>query len=120
MKKLLSCVSIAAFSAVTLLTVPPSNAAANPAPTPAQNYGYGRQAWDTPPPQLRGVERQGFMDGIRGARKDAENHRRFDVNNRDEYRHPHYRGREREAYRHGFREGYRVAVEHMTGRRYGR
>ena len=34
------------------------------------------------------IQRQGFRDGIEGARKDSDNHRRPNVNNRDEYRHP--------------------------------
>lgn len=110
MNKTLSCFSIAALAAVTLFTVPPARAL--PGPSPA---GYG-QAWAVPPGQLQGVERQGFLDGIEGARKDAQNHRPFNVENRDEYRHPSFKGPDRAAYRRGFRRGYAVGVRHLTGR----
>jgi hypothetical protein len=66
------------------------------------------------------VERQGFHDGIEGARKDAENHRPPNVRNRDEYRRPDVPRRDRRAYREGFRRGYRVGVEHMMGRDHDR
>lgn len=82
---------------------------------PAAAYGYAMQGpgWDAPPPELDEVTRRGFHEGIEGARKDYENHRRPDVNNRDEFRHPPVRERDREAYRHGFERGYRVGVEHF-------
>ncbi|MFC5863229.1 hypothetical protein ACFPT7_13070 [Acidicapsa dinghuensis] len=81
----------------------------------APAYGYAMQGpgWDAPPPELDEVTRRGFHDGIEGARKDYENHRRPDVNNRDEFRHPPVRERDREAYRHGFERGYRVGVQHF-------
>jgi hypothetical protein len=83
-----------------------------PGPTPQQG------SWDAPPPQFVAAEQRGYRDGVRGARLDFDNHRRPDVNNRDEYRNPHFIAPpDRESYRHGFREGYRVAVEHIyTGR----
>jgi ribosome modulation factor len=71
------------------------------------------RGWDAPPPELSEVERRGFHDGIEGAHKDAGNHRRFDVNNREEYQHPHVPQRDREAYRHGFERGYQAGVDHM-------
>jgi len=64
------------------------------------------------------VSRRGFHDGIEGARKDYENHRRPDVNNRDEFRHPPVARRDREAYRHGFERGYQVGVDHLMHGRY--
>jgi hypothetical protein len=64
---------------------------------------------------LNEIQRRGFHDGIEGARKDAGNHRRPDVNNRDEYRHPHLPPEEREAYREGFRRGYERAMSHLMG-----
>lgn len=89
----------------------PAGAAGVPA---APAYGYAMQGpWDAPPPELDEVTRRGFHDGIEGARKDYENHRRPDVNNRDEFRHPPVHERDREAYRHGFERGYRVGVEHF-------
>lgn len=74
--------------------------------------GYG---WDTPPQELNEIQRQGFHDGIEGARRDFENHRPPDVENRDEFRHPHVPPDVREAYRDGFRRGYRRAMEHLMG-----
>jgi len=74
--------------------------------------GYG---WDAPPQELNDIQRQGFHDGIEGARRDFENHRQPDVENRDEYRHPHLPPDAREAYRDGFRRGYRRAMSHLTG-----
>lgn len=78
---------------------------------PAPMYVQG--PWDAPPPEFQEAERHGFHDGIEGARKDAGNHRRPDVNNRDEFRHPHVPDRDREAYRHGFERGYQVGVQHF-------
>ncbi len=77
-----------------------------------------RGGWDAPPGELNEIQRRGFHDGIEGARKDYENHRRPDVENRDEYRHPHLPPEEREAYRDGFRRGYRAGVHHLWGDRY--
>jgi len=90
--------------------------AAFAAPAPAQPVpaAYMQQGpWDAPPPELDEVSRRGFHDGVEGARKDYGNHRRPDVNNRDEFRHPHVPERDREAYRHGFERGYQVAVDHL-------
>jgi hypothetical protein len=77
-----------------------------------------RGGWDAPPGELNEIQRRGFHDGIEGARRDYDNHRRPDVNNRDEYRHPHLRYEERQAYRDGFRRGYRMGVRHLWGDRY--
>lgn len=71
--------------------------------------------WDAAPNEFDEIHRQGFRDGIEGARKDFDNHRRPDVNNRDEYRHPHLPRFQREAYRDGFRRGYQVGMGHLTG-----
>ena len=83
-----------------------------------QGYGQGPGpgGWDQPPGSYRNdVMRQGFHDGIEGARKDVENHRRPNVNNRDEYRHPSVPGPARHDYRAGFRDGYQAAMSHMAG-----
>ena len=69
--------------------------------------------WDTPPQEFRDIQRQGYHDGIEGARKDYDNHRRPDVNNRDEYRHPHVAPSAQADYREGFRRGYEVAMDHL-------
>ena len=60
--------------------------------------------------------RRGFHDGVEGARKDYQNHRPPNVNNRDEYRNPHFIAPpDRHDYREGFRRGYAVAVSHIYG-----
>lgn len=71
--------------------------------------------WDAFPNEFNDVQRQGFRDGMEGARRDFDNHRRPDVDNRDEYRHPHLPPDLREAYREGFRRGYDRAVAHLMG-----
>ena len=83
-----------------------------PPPPPPSAYGPGG-GWDIPPGEFREVERQGFRDGVDGARRDVENHRRADVNNRDEFRHPHVDRPFRREYREGFRRGYNVAMQHL-------
>lgn len=78
-----------------------------------QGYVQDQPGWDTPPGEFREVQRQGFHDGIEGARKDFDHHRRPDVNNREEYRHPHVDRAAREDYRAGYRRGYEVAMHHL-------
>jgi len=73
------------------------------------------RAWDAPPDEFDALRRQGFQDGIVGAHKDFDNHRRPDVENRDEYRHPNLPPEQREAYRDGFRRGYQVGMDHLMG-----
>jgi hypothetical protein len=56
----------------------------------------------------------GFYDGVKGAERDFKNHRRPDVNNRDEYRDPDYiPGWARHEYREGFRRGYYLRVRQI-------
>lgn len=127
MNKMLSSFSIVAFTAAMLFGIPAAQAA-GPALTspvaalvvapaglaaesPAQNYG--QEPWATAPSEWQGARRQGFHDGIEGARKDAENHRPPDVNNRDEYRNPDLPRRDWRAYREGFQRGYRVGIQHL-------
>jgi hypothetical protein len=85
------------------------------AAVPQQPSGYAQDqpGWDAPPGEFRDVQRQGFHDGIEGARQDFDHHRMPDVNNRKEYRHPHVDSAVREDYREGFRRGYDVAMHHM-------
>ncbi len=73
--------------------------------------------WNVAPDDFDVLHRQGFQDGVLGAQKDIENHRRPDVNNREEYRNPNLPHGEREAYRDGFRHGYQAAINHMMGGR---
>lgn len=66
----------------------------------AQEFDHhDHDGWDRPPQEFREIQRQGFHDGIEGARKDFDNHRRPDVNNRDEYRNVPRSDRD------GYREG---------------
>jgi hypothetical protein len=79
----------------------------------AQGPGGG---WEAPPSEFQDeLHRQGFHDGIEGARKDFDNHRRPNVNNRDEFRHPNVPGPGRRSYKEGFRRGYDVGVQHIYG-----
>jgi ribosome modulation factor len=78
-------------------------------------YAQDRGAWDAPPQQLQQIQRQGFRDGIEGARKDFDNHRRPDVNDRAEYRDPRVPREQQEAYRDGYRRGYERGASHLTG-----
>jgi len=84
---------------------------------PGQGSGYWQERgdWDAPPREWNDIQRRGYHDGIEGARRDFENHRRPDVDNRDEYRHPDVPADMRGAYREGFRRGYDVAMSHMMG-----
>ncbi len=84
-----------------------------PPPPPPVQYGY--RGWDAPPGELRDIQRQGYLDGLQGAQRDYENHRIWNVNNRDEYRHPHVPGNVRGDYRNGFKKGYYAAVAHYQG-----
>jgi hypothetical protein len=99
--------------AVGVVSSSPSKAYA--AASQAPGYVQDQPGWDAPPAEFRDVQRQGFHDGIEGARKDFDHHRRPDVNNRDEYRHPHVDRAVREDYREGYRRGYDVAMHHLMG-----
>lgn len=90
-----------------------ARAAAIPA-GPAIAFGQERP-WDVPPRELNDIQRQGFRDGIEGARRDWDNHRPPNVENRDEFRNPHMPPEQAEAYRDGFRRGYQVGVSHLYG-----
>lgn len=103
--------SALAFSLGTSVMVPANASAASPVGV-AQNHDDG---WDNPPGEFREIQRQGFHDGIEGARKDFDNHRPPNVNNRDEYRHPHVSPSARDDYREGFRRGYDAAMRHLMG-----
>ncbi len=83
------------------------------------NNGYsqgpqGPGGWDAPPSEFaQDVQRQGWRDGLDGARKDAENHRPPNVMNRDEFR--NYRGPGRRLYRAAFQRGYNAFWAHQGG-----
>ena len=58
---------------------------------------------------------RGFQDGMDGALRDLDNHRRPDPNNRDEYRRPNNVPYPMvEAYRDGFRHGYERGMAALT------
>ncbi len=100
---------VAVLVFATSVCVPSTIVAQGPPP-----HEYHDQAgWDAPPSEYGDIERRGYHDGIEGARKDFENHRKPNVNNRDEYKHPSVSGAERDQYRASFRRGYDAAVEHM-------
>ncbi len=104
--------------ALSLAIAIPGSAVSFSAPNqdpPPPGYAQGPDGWDRPPAEFREIQRQGFHDGIEGARKDFDNHRAPNVNNRDEYRHPHVSPSGRDDYREGFRRGYDVAMNHLLG-----
>lgn len=80
-----------------------------------RDYDRDQRGWDTPPGEFRDVQRQGFHDGIEGARRDFDHHRRPDVDRRDEYRHPHVDASLRDDYREGYRRGYEEGMRHLMG-----
>ncbi|HVC47373.1 MAG TPA: hypothetical protein VND90_09015 [Terracidiphilus sp.] len=92
-----------------------SGAAQGPPPPGYHDHDHDHGGWDMPPREFNDLQRRGFHDGIEGARKDFENHRRPDVNNRDEYRHSDLRRGDRRMYREAFRRGYHVGVRHFYG-----
>lgn len=129
MKKTISLVAAGAFAAAMLISGGLANAsartpvAATPAPQPyasPQTGYYPNQPWAAPPSEYHAVQEKGFRDGVRGAYKDAQNHRPPNVENRDEYRHPHVSHRDRRAYRDAFRRGYWTGVQHLMGYYHGR
>ncbi len=80
---------------------------------PPQPNAHGQGGWNVPPREYRQYARKGYFDGVEGARRDVENHRRPDVNNRDEFRHPGLPGQFHREYRMGFRHGYNVSMRHL-------
>ena len=94
-----------------------AKASASPLGSVPSSYAQDHEenGWDAAPAEFRDIQRQGFHDGIEGARKDFDNHRAPNVNNRDEFRHPHVSPSAREDYREGFRRGYDVAMHHLMG-----
>lgn len=91
-----------------------SSASSASAAAYAQEYDHHGD-WDTPPAEFREVQREGFHDGVEGAKKDFDNHRTPDVSNREEYRHPKVSHADRADYREGFRRGYEMAMTHLMG-----
>ena len=75
---------------------------------PVAHYWYGDAE--------QALEQRGFRDGAFGADRDFQNHRRPDVNNRDEYRDRRFNSDWAEhEYREGFRRGYYHRVREVYG-----
>jgi hypothetical protein len=109
---------LAYATALLALALPAGIASAQYYQGPPQQPQYQDGGWEAPPGQFIAAQQRGYRDGVDGARKDFDNHRRPDVNNRDEFRNPHFIAPpDRHDYRMGFREGYRVAVQHIYGDR---
>ena len=106
-----------ACSLLALSISAPSSTWARPSgltpPASGSAYAEGQRDWENPPEEFREIQRQAYLEGIEGARRDFDNHRRPDVNNREEYRHPHVEASFREDYREGYRRGYEKAMEHL-------
>ena len=100
--------------AVALLAAVTTFCVTNPV-VAQERHGEYQSGWDAPPAEYHdhAIGRRGYQDGIEGARKDFENHRKPDVDNRDEYRHPPVSGADRDEYRAAFRHGYDAGVEHL-------
>lgn len=76
----------------------------------AQGYGPAYSHGDP----AEAMEQRGFHDGVEGAERDFKNHRRPDVNNRNEYRDPDsVPGWAQHEYREGFRRGYYLRVHQI-------
>jgi len=86
--------------------------AAPQGPTPA-SYDQEHGDWDAIPAEFREIQRKGFQDGIKNARKDFDNNRWPDAYNCGKYRHPHLSRSAWADYREGFRRGYDQAVQHL-------
>jgi len=75
----------------------------------------GRGAWDAFPDGYDDVRRNGFRHGIESARDDYEHHRNPDVDRHDTFRHPDVPRDQKRPFQEGFRQGYRVAWDHLMG-----
>lgn len=98
------------FAAVGFIC--PINSSALQPSQPGYGQDYGGNA---PRGPYFGARRRGFQEGLEGALRDFDNHRRPDPNNRDEYRHPHVPYGLQGAYRDGFQRGYQIAMSGLMG-----
>jgi hypothetical protein len=86
-----------------------------------EKSAFAQQYYGPPPPFAywqhdaeEGWEQRGYYDGMKGAERDFQNHRRPDVNNRWEYRDPDaVPGWAQHEYREGFRRGYYIRVRQI-------
>ena len=70
-----------------------------------------------PPAAFSEIEQRGFRDGVDGAQRDWDNHRRPNPANRDEYREPRVPPQFWPGYREGFRRGYEMMAARLWGSR---
>jgi hypothetical protein len=75
--------------------------------------GQDRDGWDAVPREFRDFQRQGYRDGLNGAQRDSESHRRPDVNSREEFRRPSVPPAMVNDYQMGYRRGYEAGVRHF-------
>jgi hypothetical protein len=87
-------------------------------PPPSPAYPYASRGWEAPPQESNDFQRRGYLDGVQGAERDFQNHRIWDVNNRDEFRKPHVPWNVRGDYREGFKRGYYATVRRFEGGRH--
>ena len=85
---------------------------AHPLPTAAQYQDQDRD-WDRAPDSYQDAQRRGFHEGMEAARRDFADHRHADADDHQVYKHPPVDERDRGAFREGFKEGYRRAMDHM-------
>lgn len=91
---------------------------AQPVPASAQYQDHDQDRWDQPPSDYReDAQRRGFHEGIEAARHDMQSGRHADADDHEMFRHPPVEEGARRAFREGFKEGYRRAVEHMRNDR---
>jgi hypothetical protein len=111
-KWVMSSLLALSIPATGLMVAPNANA------TPSQDGAavVEEHGWDTPPHEFSEIMRKGFHDGVEGARKDFDRHRAPNVQDRDEYRHPHVDESARDDYRECFRRCYDAAMSHLQGR----
>jgi len=79
----------------------------------AVGYDQDQGSWDAVPAEFREIQRKGFQDGIKNARKDFDQDHWPSVYNCGAYRHPHMSRSAWADYRDGFRRGYERAVQHL-------
>ena len=100
-----------ALAALTLALGAPAFLTAQYGP-PQDRQDQGHGGWDTPPQELRDVQRRGFHDGVEAARRDIGFRRPANAEMHNEFRRPPVPRDVRDDYRDGFRRGYQLAFAH--------
>jgi ribosome modulation factor len=86
-----------------------------PPPQPVQPSFGAAFGWNGMTGQVSEFQRRGYQEGIVGAQRDMENHRRPDPDNRDEYRNPNVPSQFQDEFREGFRRGYSQTISQAYG-----